>query len=246
LAQQRHSFYEDKEYARYVHSGEALAIAVLKGSDRCPWTKGLWLDIVDMDTFERKVPTVCQPRSYHDRVEKTCFNWIVAEPFPRKINPEYTKGDDDLNRYLTWKAANEDIANARKSGYHGKLHLVLVSLCDENKNANRKVRYLKPHRSERDGRWADAYGYLHGPLDGPKPKDIKVIDGPDPKWVYHVVAQIEITPKQLEAVKRKRYEIIEKIRADRGAKLSHFPLASPRKARKADSPKKSKNKPGKK
>ena len=219
----RPNYYDDKEYARYIHSGEALAIAVIKGSSRCSWTKGFWLDIVDMETFERSVPTVRQPRYYDDRKYKTAFNWVVAEQFPRKTNPEYVKGDEDTNRYLTWKAAHEDIQAGRKAGYRGKLHLVLISLVDENRGAKCKVRYLQPHKSERDGRWVDANGYLKGPLSDPKPKPIKVVEGPDPKWVYTVAEQAEITSGHLKAIQKKRYEIVEAIRADRGAKLSHFP-----------------------
>ena len=214
--------YEDKEYSRYVHGGEALAIAVIKGSDKCPWTRGRWLDVVDLESFERGVPLVRQPRSHYDRDYKTAFNWVVAEEFPRKTEPEYVEGDIDLNRYLTWKAARGDIRSARQNGYHGKLHLVLISLVDENK-AKCTVKYVGPHKSERDGRWVDANGYLQGPLDGPKPKPMKVFKGPDPKWIYSVADEVEISSSRLKAIQKSRDEIIDSIKADRGAKLMHFP-----------------------
>ena len=116
----------DADYIRYVESGESAAVFVVRDVVKAVDTRGKWVDIVSMSS------------NLQDK-DGWNFNWIVAEIFPRKINPDYSECKTvDEKKYLTWQTAHEDISQQRANGYSGPKFLVLCSLNDKNKGKSIK------------------------------------------------------------------------------------------------------------
>ncbi len=85
----------DADYIRYVDSGESAAVFVVRDIAENVPTKGKWIGIISM-------------RPYWQDEDGRAFRWIVAELFPRKTQPDYSKcKTDEEKKYLTWETANE-------------------------------------------------------------------------------------------------------------------------------------------
>ena len=128
----------DADYIRYVKSGESAAVFVVRDVVKAVDTTGKWIDILSFSTY------------FQDEDERE-FNWIVAEIFPRKLQPEYDPDNSAHNRYLTWKTANEDIALQRDEGYVGPKYLILCNLHDKNKGKTityKLVKITKKYRAD--------------------------------------------------------------------------------------------------
>ncbi|MBP0972873.1 MAG: hypothetical protein J5851_03095 [Oscillospiraceae bacterium] len=106
--------FHDTDFTAYQRSGEAAGVSIVRDMAEDVSTAGKWIDVIDMNTFTHTSGCLG-------------FNWIIVELFPRITVPEYTN-DRELNRYLCWQAAHEDIAAHRSRGHHGEKHLVLCSL----------------------------------------------------------------------------------------------------------------------
>ena len=116
--------FKDDAFIRYYESGEASAVHVVRDLAEEVDTRGMWIDVLGMNTFN------------HSKYNKKGINWIVAELFPRITNPQYTE-DKEYNRYLCWHAAHNDIAQHHIDGFVGEKYLVLCRLShveDEEEN----------------------------------------------------------------------------------------------------------------
>ena len=121
LVDYREKWYEkfhDQEFTDYYESGEATVVHVVRDLAMEVNTKGKWIDVLSMNTFEPKSP------QFEGHLG---FNWIIVELFPRIQHPVYTV-DREYNRYLTWQAAHEDIAKHRAEKHQGEKFLVLCKL----------------------------------------------------------------------------------------------------------------------
>lgn len=107
--------FEDQEFTDYYESGEAAVVHVVRDCAMEVKTTGKWIDVISVDTFESKIEG------------RIGFNWIIVELFPRIHQPKYIK-DRDFNRYLTWHAAHDDIAEHRSKNHHGEKFLVICKL----------------------------------------------------------------------------------------------------------------------
>lgn len=130
----------DPDYIRYVESGESAAVFVVRDVVKAVNTRGKWIDIVSL--------------SAHIQDEDGwAFNWIVAELFPRKTQPDYSRCiTDEDKKYLTWKTAHNDISQQRQEGYKGPKYLVLCTLHDKNKGRTiityKLVKIIKEYRAD--------------------------------------------------------------------------------------------------
>lgn len=100
----------DAAFATYFESGEAWAVHIVRDEAIEVDNTGKWIDVLDIGEFQG---------------EKGQFRWIAAELLPRITKPAYTS-DTELNRYLCWAAAHNDIAAHREKGAHGPKYLVLL------------------------------------------------------------------------------------------------------------------------
>ncbi|MBR1657668.1 MAG: hypothetical protein IJ697_04290 [Synergistaceae bacterium] len=203
------SWKHDSDYISYIDSGESAAVFIVRDLANAVDTRGKWIDIVSMSIYYLKDNT-------------RAFNWIVAELFPRKIQPEYDKNDVEHNRYLTWRAAHEDISCQRAEGYIGPKFLVLCSIRNMNKGkftVHTRVRTLKKY-------WEPQSAY----------REVKeIIRQPfPPEWIYIIRAVKEINSEQVEYIRNNENTLIEKIRKNKGASLEifDFPLEKSRKGAK--------------
>ena len=110
----------DADYIRYVKSGESAAVFVVRYVVEAVNTHGKWVDIVSLSAEQQ------------DK-DGWAFNWIVAELFPRKTQPDYSMcSNDEEKKYRTWQTADNDISMQRAEGYNGPKYLVLCTLHDKN------------------------------------------------------------------------------------------------------------------
>lgn len=107
--------FEDQGFIDYYESGEAAAVHVVRDCAAAVNTTGKWIDVISVNTFETQ---------FEGRIG---FNWIIVELFPRIHQPKYTV-DGEYNRYLTWHAAHDDIAEHRSKNHHGEKFLVICKL----------------------------------------------------------------------------------------------------------------------
>ena len=105
---------KDLDYIRYATLGESSAVFIVRDIVQNINTKGRWVDIVSLSTYE-------------EGDDSTGFHWIVCEIFPRRIQPVYTDNEEE-NRYITWLTATKDIAEQRSNGVKGPKFLVLCDL----------------------------------------------------------------------------------------------------------------------
>lgn len=116
----------DAEYISYVESGESAAVFVVRDIVRSIDTTGMWIDVLSLEGDKNK----------DDRWD---FKYIDVELFPRRLHPKYPAGaGEEDKKYITWKTANEDIAEQRSYGYNGSKFRVNPKLVDRNKGKYRK------------------------------------------------------------------------------------------------------------
>ncbi len=122
----------DVEYISYVESGESAAVFVVRDIVRSINTTGMWIDVLDLEGYKNK----------DDRWD---FKYIDVELFPRRLHPKYpASASEEDKKYITWKTANEDIAEQRSHGYNGSKFRINPKLVDRNKRKNcreKKVSY---------------------------------------------------------------------------------------------------------
>ena len=118
--------FEDQDFIGYYESGEASAVHVVRDCTMEVNTTGKWIDVLSVNTFKSQ---------FEGRLG---FNWIIVELFPRIHQPKYTNNDRDYNRYLTWHAAHDDIAEHRSKNHHGEKFLVLCKLKKMKHIVNKK------------------------------------------------------------------------------------------------------------
>lgn len=118
----------DAEYISYVESGESAAVFVVRDIVRSIDTTGKWIDVLSLEGDKNKDG-------------RWDFKYINVELFPRKIHPEYpADASEEDKKYITWKTANEDIAEQRSHGYRGSKFRVNPKLVNRNRGKYRKVR----------------------------------------------------------------------------------------------------------
>ena len=107
--------FENQGFIDYYESGEAAAVHVVRDCAAAVNTTGKWIDVISVNTFETQ---------FEGRIG---FNWIIVELFSRIHQPKYTD-DREYNRYLTWHAAHDDIAQHRSKNHHGEKFIVICKL----------------------------------------------------------------------------------------------------------------------
>ena len=188
----------DADYIRYVESGESAAVFVVRDVVRAVNTKGKWIDILSLSTHIQDE-------------DGRAFDWIAAEIFPRKMNPEYDSGNEARNKYLTWKTAHYDISQQRSEGYSGPKFLVLCDLIDRNegKFITFRLTSITKRYEGSDGEIKDVEQKITRPeiIREPMPHD----------WEYRIRFLKRITQKQAEYIKSHEAELIRKIEQNRRA-----------------------------
>lgn len=184
----------DADYIRYIESGESAAVFVVRDVVKSVNTKGKWIDIVSLSTYSQDE-------------DGRAFNWIVAELFPRKTNPEYDPDDTAHNKYLTWQAAHEDISRQRQEGYKGPKYLVLCTLHDKNKGKTityKLVKITKKYRAD-DGDVIEVERMAKKPetITRPCPHD----------WEYRIIFLKRLNDSQADFIRENSSELEDKIRA---------------------------------
>ena len=115
----------------------------------------------------------------------------VIELFPRRTKPRSVSGMGMVNLYNAWRASTKDIQEAHKRKYRGQRWSVRLELVDSTRDqCVEKV--LKPRWSEADRMWVDALGNL----SGSHPRDVHVLEGPDPLWRCRVVSSEKVAEKK--------------------------------------------------
>ena len=175
----------DYKYENYIGSGEAEAVWIVKDVVKKINTKGKWIDVISLNTYEKK-----------GAKGKTAYNWIIVELFPRTIHPKYVPNNRKTNRYLTWVASHEDIEKQRKEGVHGKKYLILCNLYNRNKNK------FTTHNVVAKKYWEPQGAY----------RQMEVKNPVEPVWEYHIHAVKEVNHKQVSYIIENEYELVGKIR----------------------------------
>lgn len=133
----------DDDYRYYVDSHHPEAIEFIKKNILGLKNKGrMWIDICEYTEFSYDAPDGKRLPGTQDII---LFKKIIFEVFTRKINPNYVKNDYEHNRYLTWKAATEDISKQRTQGIKGKKWIVECGL-DIKRGASHKIQVSIPER----------------------------------------------------------------------------------------------------
>lgn len=122
MSKENEKWRHDTEYISYINSGESAAVFIVRDIVRKVNTNGKWVDVLSFNTYNKR-----------GAEGKWAFNWIIAELFPKKLQPKYCGKDTDYNKYMTWITANEDIRQQREKGYKGDKFLVLCDLQMKNK-----------------------------------------------------------------------------------------------------------------
>ena len=186
----------DADYISYVESGESAAVFVIRDVVIDIDTKGKWIDIVSLSTY------------FQDK-DGRGFNWIIAEIFPRRINPDYsTCRNDDEKRYLTWKTAHEDISEQRSKGYNGPKFLVLCSLHDKNegKSVTWKLTGIIKKYSAPDGKIRE--------VELPPQKPESITEELPHEWEYQITFLHRLNKRQADRIELHRAEIEDKIQQE--------------------------------
>ena len=186
----------DADYIRYVESGESAAVFVVRDVVKAVDTRGKWVDIVSMSSN-------LQDKDGWD------FNWIVAEIFPRKINPDYSECKTvDEKKYLTWQTAHEDISQQRAKGYSGPKFLVLCSLHDKNegKSVTWKLTGIIKKYSAPDGKIRE--------VELPPQKPESITEELPHEWEYRITFLHRLNKRQADRIELHRAEIEDKIQQE--------------------------------
>lgn len=105
----------DEDYRWYITNHYPEAIEFIKKNRKIFNNK--WIDIQDYSTFPKTTPK----GSLLPGTNKVIlFKSIIFDVFDRKIKPEYIKDDYNLNKYITWQTATEDIESQRANGIKGE------------------------------------------------------------------------------------------------------------------------------
>lgn len=199
---EREKWKHDTEYISYIESGESAAVFIVRDIVNSIDTRGKWIDVISLNTY------------YKSGADgRKAFNWIIVELFPRNIKPHYDKKDPLHNKYLTWKAANEDISIQRAKGYNGPKYLVLCDLFNKNK---KKYRY----------RTITARMYWE-PVEAHRP--MKIREQVEPEREYRIRAVTKVNIKQVDYIRRYEYELEDKIRENGRPSLEILGLQERRK-----------------
>ena len=191
---------EYERFEGYLRSDESTVALLVSGSRRCPWARDKWIDVIEVGRAWRDVSHARGVQRYwaHDEDEDIDednsieeIQWAVVELFPRRTKPSHVPGMGMVNLFNAWRAGAKDIGEARRRGYRGERWLVRLELVDGTRGQCEE-RVLQPYWSERDGMWADALGNL----SGSHPREVHVIEGPDPVWRYEVVSAEKIVEKR--------------------------------------------------
>lgn len=195
----------DAEYIRYMESGESAAVFIARDLCNKISTKGKWIDVVDLDTY--------------DKLGGTAFNYFIVELFDRKIKPKYPKTSSQAEkRYLTWQTAHTDIMMQRNKGVNGPKYIVLCHLYNRNKGTCQKRKVLWNRRFQRyvpvgwktsSCEWREKLIYI------PPKKD---------DWQYKIQAVKKVNNKQIQYIAENKDLIIEKIIRNRRPMLEFFGL----------------------
>lgn len=187
----------DPDYIRYVESGESAAVFVVRDVVKAVDTRGKWIDIVSL--------------SAHIQDEDGwAFNWIVAELFPHKTQPDYSRCiTDEDKKYLTWKTAHDDISQQRQEGYKGPKYLVLCTLHDKNKGRTityKLVKIIKEYRAD-DGQTKQVVQEV-------EKKKSETITEPCPHdWEYRINFLTRLKDSKAEFIREHSAELELKISA---------------------------------
>ena len=182
---EREKWKHDTEYISYIESGESAAVFIVRDIVNSIDTSGKWIDVISLNTYYKSGAD-----------DRKAFNWIIVELFPRNIKPSYDKKDPSHNKYLTWKAAHEDISIQRAKGYNGPKYLVLCDLFNKNKN---KFRY----------RTITARMYWE-PVEAYRPMTKKKRVAPE--WEYKIRAVKVVNMNQVAYIRKHESELEGKIR----------------------------------
>lgn len=189
----------DADYIRYIESGESAAVFIVRDMTKNVSTKNKWVDITSMSPY------------WQDK-DGRAFNWIVAELFPRKTKPDYSKcKTDEEKKYLTWKTANGDISQQRSEGYSGPKYLILCILRDKNKGKFKKFtltgifkRYKSIDGEIRDIEQKEGISDKTEAITEPLPHD----------WEYKITYLKKLSNEKAEYIESHEAELNSKIIAE--------------------------------
>lgn len=196
----------DAEYISYVESGESAAVFITRDIADEINTKGKWIDVIDLDTF--------------DKQGRKAFNYFIVELFDRKIRPVYPeKADDDTKKYITWQTAHKDINEQRSRGIRGPKYIVLSHLYNKNKGTYRTIKAVWNKTFEQ---WVPEKWYSTSSCEY---RDKKVYVPPHKDdWQYKVQAVQKVNEKQVQYIVENKYQIIERIIKNKKPELRFFYL----------------------
>jgi len=204
----------DAEYISYIDSGESAAVFVVRDIVNTVDSFGKWIHIVDIDTYKKE--------------NRIAFNYIIAELFDRKIKLDYLPKDSysdidyrNINKYITWQTAHEDINNQKMCNVIGPKYLILCNLY--NKNKGKWV--------VEDALWNTTFKRWV-PWKWKTPSCVvkerrRYIEPESADWQYAIEHVTKLTEKEVKFIKKNRNTILNKIEVARKPNLNYFFSVSP-------------------
>lgn len=106
----------DSEYIAYVNRGESAAVFVVRDIAAGIDLRGKWIDILNFTGYKTKSG-------------RWNFKQISIELYPRLTRPVYPAyASEEDKKYITWKAAYEDIMKQKRKHYKGPRYNLEVRL----------------------------------------------------------------------------------------------------------------------
>ncbi len=142
--------FNDDAFTRYIESGEADCVHIVRDQAHDIDTTGKWIDVISCSKYTTQLKADERLMFLKDE-----FDWIIVELFPRITHPKYTD-DDFQNKYICWQAAHADIATHRKKDHRGEKYIVLCKLVLKtdyevttfSKIRQKKIDYIKSNADE--------------------------------------------------------------------------------------------------
>lgn len=158
----------DSEYISYLENGESAAVFIVRDIVKAIDTTHKWIDIIETKGLQN-----------YDA--KWDFSEITVELFPRKKKPIYYEHmSDEEKKYITWKAAHEDILEQKDKGYKGPKFTICLRLVNKNRGKTRTVEKIWNEKFQR-----------YVPKHWARTSDCKVQKVNiriRPKWEYHIIS----------------------------------------------------------
>lgn len=158
----------DSAYISYVANGDSAAVFIVRDVVRSIDTSGMWIDVISTSGHKNKF-------------DQWDFSSITIELFPRKTEPIYPpNASTEDKKYITWKAANEDIAKQRSQGYRGKKFTVCPKLVNKNQGKTKTIEKI----------WNKEFGrYVPKHWARTSDCEVHIKKVPiQPAWEYHIIS----------------------------------------------------------